>query len=341
MIVFILFLKCYLCVINLLGNINSTGQSMKLSLRIPLLFVAVISAFTVSARQISVIDAEKVNEQCLTKQWQKQDLEKLKNNDYKVESAAKREALALQLLSCLASPDPQIRDGVAFEALSFWLRNEQLSQSIHLEMFNTLTQVLAAKVNDPQGVYQSFAMLVLSEVARVDRKSAFLNDNQRSHLVNVGTRYLSNLTDYRGFSGQVGWRHGIAHSSDLMLQLALNPAINKTQLNIILTALATQVTAKEQHSYTQGEPKRLAMAVIYVFLREELSVEDWNTWLSGIIEPAPFKQWQNVYQNEKGLIKLHNTQSFLYALYVTIRPSKNEMLMAMLPNLEQAIKVVR
>jgi len=240
----------------------------------------------------------------------------------------------------LASADSEIRDGLAFETLSHWLRGGQLSNVVHGKMFEYLTNVLTSKVTDPNGVYQSFSMLMLSEVARVDRKKAFLSNEQREHLVNVGSDYFSNLKDYRGFSNKVGWRHSIAHSSDLMLQLALNPAITKTQLDKLLKALASQITANQQHAYIHGESKRMAMAVIYIFLRKEYSADDWQLWLTKATSASPLSDWQSAYKSEGGLIKLHNTQSFVYALYATIKPSKNEMLMSMNPALENAIKVV-
>ena len=313
---------------------------MQFLLPMSVLLIFFASGYALSSESTALINAEKVSTKCLSNKWQKSDLLQLKEEKFSLENKTEKDALALQLLNCLASPDPILRDGIAFEALSYWLRNDQLSQSIYIQMFNHLTHVLNSNVEDFHGVYQSFSILTLSEVARVDRKLPFLTDKQRVYLVKIGTGYLTNLKDYRGFSDKVGFRHGIAHSSDLMLQLTLNPAIKKPQLDKILKSLASQTSANEQHSFINGEPKRIAMAVLYAFLREEYSVDDWNLWLNSVTKPSPFEQWQNVYQSEKGLIKLHNIQNFLYALYATIKPSKNEKLVQMIPSLEKAIKEV-
>jgi hypothetical protein len=314
---------------------------MKLSLNISLILSLSLSCHALATDNRIEINAKQVNQQCFSSEWKKRDLLSLKKNKFVIVNQDKKEQLALQLLNCLANPDPEIRDGIAFEAISHWLRNDKISHSVYIEMFEALTNALEKEVSDPAGVYQSFSMLVLSEVARVDRKSPFLTDKQRSYLVNIGSHYLTNLRDYRGFSSKVGWRHGIAHSADLMLQLALNPAVNKSMLDKVLQALSSQITAHDLHSYTQGEPKRIAMAVIYIFLRGEHNIDEWGSWIKKLSEPAPFNQWQNVYQSEKGLVKLHNTQSFLYALYAIIKPSKNETLVGMIPQLEQAIKEVQ
>jgi len=305
---------------------------MKAIFYVPLILTTLIlNGISFSTYGEETINAEQVNTKCLTSKWHKSALLKLKENKFELKDKAEKEALALQLLNCLANPDAEVRDGIAFETLSYWLREEQLSQATHLEMYEYLSNVLKSTVVDSNGVYQTFAALMLSEIARVDRKVPFLTDTQRENLVYVGTSFLTNLRDYRGFSSKVGWRHGVAHSSDLMLQLALNPKITKVQLDKILAALASQIAANEQHAYIHGEPKRMAMAVIYVFLKKEHTADDWSNWLNNISNSLPLKSWQAAYQSEQGLIKLHNTQNFLVTLYAIIKPSKNETVMKMIP----------
>ena len=202
---------------------------MKTILSISLISIMIFfSPLAFSLDGNNAINSQDVSAQCFTKEWTKSALLKLKADKYIIEDKAKKEALALQLLNCLASHEAETRDGIAFETMSFWLRKGQLSNAIHREMYDYLTDVITSKVNDSNGVYQTFSMLMLSEIARVDRKSPFLTDVQRNRLVLIGTDFLTNLRDYRGFSEKVGWRHGVAHSSDLMLQLALNPKITKS-----------------------------------------------------------------------------------------------------------------
>ena len=69
-------------------------------------------------------------------------------------------------------------------------------------------------------------------------------------------------------------------------------------------------------------------------------MDDWQQWLTLITSPKPNKSWGDAYQNQQGLAKLHNTQSFLKALYALIKTSKNETLMAMVPPLEKALQTV-
>ncbi|MBA6252222.1 hypothetical protein [Colwellia sp. MB3u-55] len=88
---------------------------MKFSLKIPIILMLFISSSAFSANEVQ-INAQQVNTECLSKQWHKKNLLQLKEDKFILENKAEKEALALQLLACLASPDAEIIDGVAFEA---------------------------------------------------------------------------------------------------------------------------------------------------------------------------------------------------------------------------------
>jgi hypothetical protein len=51
------------------------------------------------------------------------------------------------------------------------------------------------------------------------------------------------------------------HASDLLLQLAINPAVDKAQLDAILTAIAAQAMPPGDHFYMYGEGERLSRPV--------------------------------------------------------------------------------
>jgi len=54
--------------------------------------------------------------------WSEARLATLKSNQFAIADAAQRRSLALAMTACLADPNPALRDGIAFEALTTWLR---------------------------------------------------------------------------------------------------------------------------------------------------------------------------------------------------------------------------
>lgn len=265
-------------------------------------------------------------------------LQTLKKDKFEIQSAQKRNATAVQLLGCLGHQDPAIRDGVVYEGLSHWLRNELLDPSTVKTLFDSLVSLLNQTNKDADNFTQPFAALVFSEVVRVDRISPYLSNNERQKAVDISTRYMRNIKDYRGFDDTSGWRHAVAHTSDVFLQLALNKNISKAQLDQLLSAIKVQVSPHKLHFYSYGEPKRLAMAFIYIVLRGEHTELQISNYLAGVANPAPFVNWNGVYSSQNGLAKLHNTRSFIYSLVAITGQSKNPNLQALQPILAGVIK---
>jgi hypothetical protein len=231
-----------------------------------------------------------------------------------------------------------LRDGIAFEALAAWMRDKQLSPATVGTIRDRLVAQLAPNYPDPTGVKRPFAALVLAEVARVDRVEQFMTDQQLQQLVDAGTRYLQSVRDYRGFDERDGWRHGVAHSSDLMLQLAVNPRTTKAQLDQMLAAISSQIAPAGEHFYIYGEDDRLAQAVFYIAKRKLHTAEEWRKWFEQVAAPAPLAKWGDAWTSQRGIAKHQNTWAFLTTLYVYVRESGAEFQDLVLPSIVAGIK---
>jgi hypothetical protein len=247
----------------------------------------------------------------------------LKRAKFEVASADERNLLATRLLGCLDDPDPAIRDGVVFEAISTWLRGRALSPVT----INALEASLAATLRgerDEGGFRLPFAALILSEVARADRIEPVFPEAVRADLVELAASSLSRVDDYRGFDPVAGWRHGVAHGSDLVLQLALNPRVGAPGLRRLMEATATQIAPRGAVFYTFGEPERLARAVVFTYRRGLLDAPFWEAWFESLASPKPLADWGSAFLSLEGLARRHNTIAFLHALSFAGRSGSDE-----------------
>jgi hypothetical protein len=267
-------------------------------------------------------------------------LQTLQEKIFVIEASEKRNQVAIKLLSCLGAADPKVRDGIVYEATSEWLREGLLNQATVKIMFDVLIETLQQTDQDPLNFTQPFAALVLSEVLRVDRITPYLMDNERQKAIEVSTTYMRNITDYRGFDDVQGWRHAVAHTADVFLQLSLNKKVSKAQLGQLLDAIRSQVSPQPVHFYVYGEPKRLAMAFVYIVLRGEHTEKELLSYLDSVVSPAPYDNWQSVYSDKKGLAQLHNTRSFINSIFAISGQSKNPALTTIKPKLVELIKKI-
>lgn len=277
---------------------------------------------------------------CPPDSYARADLLALKARDFQVDDAEIRSSLALSLLDCLEDPDPAVRDGVAFEALATWMRGGLLSSTTAVRILERLQPRIAPDYADPRGFARPFAALALAEVARMDRIEPFMTEGQRDGLLDASARFLRSVDDYRGFDDREGWRHGVAHGADLVLQLALNPLVDKDGLDRILAAIASQIVPGEEHFYVYGEPERLARAVYYAASRGLHSGDEWSAWLEDVTGPAPLSDWSDAFRSNAGLAKRHDTAAFLMALYLLVNEGAAEVADRMGPGLEEAIRRV-
>jgi hypothetical protein len=263
-------------------------------------------------------------------------LDALKRAEWKIDDDGRRQALAIGLLDCLGTADPVLRDDLAFAAIAHWARTRELAPATLQRMRATLVPRLAPEGRDAAGFAQPFAALALAEVARADRISPFLSIEERAGLVSAATGYLAAVRDYRGFDEREGWRHGVAHGADLLLQLALNPALDRGQIDALLAAVAAQVMPVG-HFYIYGEGDRLMTPVFYIGRRGALGAADWNAWFTALsgrrTKAAPATQ--------ASLAAHHDLAAFLLPLYASLRESGTaEMQAQMLPAVAAAIRTL-
>lgn len=260
-------------------------------------------------------------------------LQALEANDWAVPSDRERNRLALALTACLASPDPALRDGVVFEAPAHWLRERQLS----VETMRALAEDLDRRLfsADANGFERPFAALVLSEVVRADRIEAYLAADTRVRILDHALTYFAGIDDYRGFDEREGWRHGVAHGADLLLQLSLNPAFGKPELERIRDAIAGQV-APEGHFYIYGESQRLAAPIVYMAQRGLIGEEEWTRWFARF----PPAEGEALFASQAGLARRHNLIAFLQTVWLNARLSQNTADDVLLPGAEAALRAM-
>lgn len=311
---------------------------MKHCLAAAFLLAAACSPKTAEAPAESVAtEAAAQSGACIPPGYDRAKLDALKAADFHIIDDAERQAFAVGISPCLSDPDPALRDGIAYEGLTRIIRANLLTSETMKALLVDLQIRLEQPEDDPAAGFQKpFAALALSELARADRIEPFLTEGELLGLVVKAQFYLTNIRDYRGFDEKEGWRHGVAHGSDLLMQLALNPRIDKESLDLIVSGVGTQVAPKG-HAYIHGESERLARPVLFAAARGGMSEPQWTEWFKLLATP-PADLAGKLYASNDGLAWRHDTNAFLQALYVNAKLSEDAADDVMLPGLEAALK---
>ncbi|WP_299341255.1 DUF2785 domain-containing protein [uncultured Pseudoxanthomonas sp.] len=247
-----------------------------------------------------------------------------------------RATLVERLPACLSDPDPTLRDGIGYEGLSAWLRAGSLDETQRRTLRDRLYEMLEQDTAD--GVGPPFAALVLSEVARTDRIAPWMSPDERDAMVRRAAAYLSSVRDYRGFDAKDGWRHGVAHGADWVLQLVLNERVDRAQVETLLRAVAAQVVPESAHAYVFGEPGRLARPVLYAAKRGLLEEAAWTGWFGAL--PPRLGDAKQAYADTTWLARRHDLMAFLMSVHLEADQSEDPNIRALKPMVVQALKAV-
>lgn len=238
--------------------------------------------------------------------------------------------------SCLGHPDPFLRDRIGYEGLTVALRSGNITEATRRDLISQLSQNLG--VEDADGFVAPFSALALSELVRTDRVDPFLTAEERTDISSRAASYLNGVSDYRAFSDSEGWRHGVAHGADIAMQLALNPNVTTASLEHLRQAISQQITNRSGYAFHHSEPERLARPIYFMATRGAFESETWTAWFETLSDPAPLSDWNEAYQSEAELARLHNLKAFARVLYVNASLSEDE---AMQPIADGALNMLR
>lgn len=219
------------------------------------------------------------------------------------------DALARELLPCLASPDSELRDDIGYGLYTYWLRNDRLSLETRNFLLNTLTDNL--QTEDP--LLRSFSALILSELMRADAITPFMSEQARETLLRQTLTALQQESDYRGLDPQLGWVHPVAHMADVLWRFALHPALSATEARAILAGVRIKASTSD-NSYTFNEGDRLARVAAIIIRTEMLPDSELVDWLQHMQTRINGEDWSTAFASVAGMTELHNVKGFVRAL---------------------------
>ncbi len=202
----------------------------------------------------------------------------LKEAQFRIGPDQSAAALATEAAGLLGSTDPEMRDGIGYEALAAWVYRDQLLNAPQLQLLQAqlMRNALSGRghVDDDTLFLRSFSILALSVLAAEDLQRPFLTDAQYAELVNLGVQSLAQERDLRGYVPGKGWGHSTAHTADLLKFLARNLKLQPAQ---IVAAVATRLRTAGI-VFVWGEDARLAATLAAIARRPDAEAGNFSRW---------------------------------------------------------------
>lgn len=191
--------------------------------------------------------------------------------------------LLLEMNALLASPDPVLRDEVAFSAAERWVVRERRVAPADLRR---LRQAWEANLDDGLGepagdrvFKRSFSALCLSLIAAHDLAVPFLDRTEVHAFFDRMLDYFQRERDLRGFDDAHGWMHTVAHTADVLKFLGRNPRLAPGSDARLLAAVQAKIESSDL-VFAWGENDRMALAVHAVVRRDDAEPAAYAAWLA-------------------------------------------------------------
>jgi hypothetical protein len=192
-------------------------------------------------------------------------------------------ALAGELSELLSSPNPELRDEIAYSTLTAWIYQKQILDG---ESVRRLTDVwlhnLEAGIGErgTDSVFRrSFSALMLSVVVARDNAKPFLTEDDIRRIETAALKYLEAEQDVRGYDSEKGWIHSAAHTADLLKFVARNRHLEPSGQPRLLEAIAKKLSMAPV-VFFNGEDERIARAVLSVINRSDFDRAGFAAWVS-------------------------------------------------------------
>jgi hypothetical protein len=204
--------------------------------------------------------------------------------NYAVPPKESADVLAHELSAMLSSPDPELRDDLAYSILARWIYRNTLSTQTLISLTDEWRENLKSGLGESRTnsvLKRSFSALCLSEMAKREARVPFMGAERFHSLVAEATFYLRAETDLRGYDAALHWIHATAHTADLLAALAGNSLLTKEEASTILESIAARLSTAPE-VYTQGEQDRLAAVISALVRRKDFEASIFEPFVNGI-----------------------------------------------------------
>ncbi len=196
--------------------------------------------------------------------------------------------LTTELTTMLGSPDPHMRDGLAYPTLATWVDRgvyDDLLIGLGDGMAAGLTVGLGEQGTD--SVFRrTFSVLVLAEcIDRTNQEDLVPAAKLMAWGDHIASWYLRER-DLRGFVPGQGWAHAVAHGADAIGVLARSEHLGRNELTVLLDVLGDRVLAPVDALFAHGEPDRMALATMTVLRRNIVPLSVVEPWVARIAAGA-------------------------------------------------------
>lgn len=239
--------------------------------------------------------------------------------------------LTAELTVMLGSPDPEIRDGIAWAALSTWLE-----QGVYDELIPGLGDGMAAGLvtgltrsgksavpGDHSVLRRAMSARALGACLRVGGARGLVSGTTVLRWGDLLAGWFLREPDSRAHLPGAGEARALARGAEALAELAASPFLQAPELTVVLDIVADRALDPGTTPLISGELDAMAGAVRAALLRGLIPTSVTIPWLARIAAGAhPGAHLTRETQLSDPWVACHNSQALLRALHLQLELSQ-------------------
>ena len=224
--------------------------------------------------------------------------------------------LAVRMMECLGSTDPELRDTLIYGTLRSWsescLDTRQLDTLLNIALDEEHLTLGLGEQDSDSVFMRSFSSLAVALFVAQHRARPYLTVEGVHETHRRVVTYLRRERDLRGYVEGKGWADAVSHGADALDELALCPELGRQDLLDTLRVVRETVVGAPV-VFVDEEDERLVTPVLSTVQRGILGKADISQWTLAFaaVEAAPtYREW---------FWRRTNIKRFLRSLYFRSR----------------------
>jgi hypothetical protein len=243
----------------------------------------------------------------LTENELKQQLQIIAANEYCVPDNVDYWSVTQDMLTHLGSIDAELRDQLIYTTFTKWARAGLYSSDQYHTLLNVLLDdqhlLYGLGERDTDTVFmRSFSALLCVWPIYHHRQQSFLTRQEVHATLDRVLDYFARENDLRGYVEIKSWAHAVAHTADLLDELAQCEEVQRDGLLRILEAIQVKASTTDTF-YTAEEDERLAYAVLSLLGRDLVAHTEVEAWIKSFAPIERVGDWRQQHLNTKNFLR--------------------------------------
>jgi len=269
----------------------------------------------------------------LTENELKQQLQAIAASEYRLPEHIDYWQVTQDMLTHLGSIDAELRDKLIYTTFTKWARAGRYSSDQYRTILNILLDdqhlFYGLGEQDTDSVFmRSFSALLCVWPVYHHRQQPFLARQEIQATLDKVLDYFARENDLRGYVEVKSWAHAVAHTADLLDELAQCEEIQREGLLRILEAIQAKASTIEAF-YTAEEDERLAYATLSLLNRDLLGEREVESWIKNFTPVEQRSDWHQWHLNTKNFLRSLYFQTKYRHIAEWVRAPIDETLSAM------------